>query len=157
MMKRRHRHRKCQRGAIDLMQVAVAFLMITVAVVGTTYAMFYGRQAIIRQEHRKVALYHLRQYVEEWNARILIEASEIPAGEMLGGSDAKVVVDLDDSSVPERAKVRATLSREQTVAVDLPETGVGIDYYRLGFTVTWHENDGMDQSILIRTSMVQRD
>ena len=157
MMKRQRRHRKYQRGSIDLMQVAVAFLMITVAVVGTTYAMFYGRQAIIRQEHRKVALYHLRQYVEEWTARILIEASEIPAGEMLGGTSAQVVVELDDLSVPERAKVKAVLARTPTQAVDLPETGVGIDYYRLGFTATWHEEDGTDQSILIRTSMVQRD
>ena len=157
LSKERAKNRKYQRGSIDLIQVAVAFLMITVAVVGTTYAMFYGRQAIIRQEHRKVALYHLRQYVEEWNARILIEAAKIPPGEMMGGSDVKVVVDLDDLSVPERAKVKATLSRERTVAVDLPETGVGIDYYRLAFTATWHEYDGTDQSILIRTSMVQRD
>ena len=156
-MKRRREHRNYQRGAIDLIQIAVAFLMITVAVVGTTYAMFYGRQAIIRQEHRKVALYHLRQYVEEWTARILIEAANIPAGEMLGGSDTKVVVDLDDASVPERAKVKATLTREPTVAVDLPETGVGIDYYRLGFSITWREYDGTEQRIDIRTSMVQRD
>ncbi|MBU1937207.1 hypothetical protein KKG05_07390 [bacterium] len=155
-MKKQHRHKKYQRGSVDLMQVAVAFLMITVAVVGTTYAMFYGRQAIIRQEHRKVALYHLRQYVEEWTGRILIEASKIPPGEMLGGSDTQVVVDLDDSSVPERAQVKATISRESTLAVDLPETGEGIDYYRLGFTVTWREYDGTDQSVLIRTSMVQR-
>ena len=121
--------RRRQRGAIDLMQTVVAFLMITVAVVGTTYAMFYGRQALIRQEHRKVALFQLRQYVEYWTTRVAV--SNLSAREMLGGPETAVTVDLDDTSVSEAARVRAVITRGTTEAVDLPETGTGIDFYRI--------------------------
>lgn len=146
---------KHQRGAIDLMQLAVAFLMITVAVVGTTYAMFYGRQAIIRQEHRKVALYQLRQHVEQWLTRVAI--SDISPEEMMGGSNAAVIADLDDISVPVNTRVQATIVRGRTVPVDLPETGAGVDYYRISFSMTWQERDGGEQRIDIRTSMVRTD
>lgn len=137
------------------MQAAVAFLMITVAVVGTTYAMFYGRQALIRQEHRMVALYQLRQYVEQWTSRVFL--SEISHQEGLGGPQTAIVVDLDDEFVSENARVRAVITRGPTEAVDLPETGSGDDYYRLSFSATWRERDGTEQQIDIRTAMVRVD
>jgi len=145
-------YRRRERGAIDLMQAVVAFLMITVAVVGTTYAMFYGRQALIRQEHRKVALYQLRQYVEHWTSRITLGASGISARDMLGGPDTAVYVDLDDPSVPDG--VEAVIVRGCTEAVDLPETGVNVDYYRIHFSATWQERDGTEQRIDLNTSVV---
>jgi len=146
-------YRQRERGAIDLMQAVVAFLMITVAVVGTTYAMFYGRQALIRQEHRKVAIYQLRQYVEHWTSRVFL--TEISHQEGLGGPQTAVVVDLDDEFVSERARVRATITRGPTETVDLPETGTGDDFYRLSFSATWQERDGTEQRIDIRTAMVR--
>jgi len=151
-MPKRKIDRSCERGAIDLMQAAVAFLMITVAVVGTTYAMFYGRQALIRQEHRKVALYQLRQYVEYWTTRAAV--STLSPREMLGGPESAVTVELDDGSVPEAARVRALITRGPIEAVDLPETGTGIDFYRIHLYATWQEHDGGPQRIDIRTSML---
>jgi len=141
------------RGAIDLMQAAVAFLMISVAVVGTTYAMFFGRQALIQQEHRKVALYQLRQFVEHWTGRIAL--SDITPQDLLGGPNTAITVDLDDASVPDDAKVRAVIIREPTQTVDLLETGSGLDYYRLHLYATWQERDGSPQRIDIKTSMLR--
>jgi hypothetical protein len=151
-MSKRKVDRNRQRGAIDLMQAVVAFLMITVAVVGTTYAMFYGRQALVRQEHRKVALYQLRQYVEHWTTRVAV--STLSAREMLGGPETAVTVELDDASIPEGARVRAVITRGPTEAVDLPETGMGIDFYRIHLYATWQEQDGPPQRIDIYTSML---
>ncbi|MFH1011892.1 MAG: hypothetical protein V1784_11750 [bacterium] len=152
-MTKRMMIRERQRGAIDLMQAAVAFLMITVAVVGTTYAMFFGRQALIQQEHRKVALYQLRQYVEHWTGRIAL--SDITAQDLLGGPQTAFAVDLDDASVPEDVKVRALITRGPTETVDLSETGTGIDYYRIHLYATWQERDGCPQRIDIKTSMLR--
>jgi hypothetical protein len=142
-----------QRGGIDLMQAAVAFLMITVAVVGTTYAMFFGRHALIQQEHRKVALYQLRQYVEYWTGRVAL--SDITPQDLLGGPNTAIMVDLDDASVPENIRVRATIIREPTEPVDLMETGTGVDYYRIHLYATWQERDGSPQRIDLETSMLR--
>jgi hypothetical protein len=114
--------------------------------------MFYGRQALIRQEHRKVALFQLRQYVEYWTTRVAV--STLSPREMLGGLETATTVELDDASVPEAARVRAVIARGPIESVDLPETGTGIDFYRIHLYATWQEREGGPQRIDIRTSML---
>ncbi len=68
------RIRKWERGAADLVTIAVGLTIVAITAIGTSYSLLYGRQALIQQEHYKTALYKLRGFMEEQVARYRFSA-----------------------------------------------------------------------------------
>jgi hypothetical protein len=67
IMSKMHR---LQRGAADIVAVAVGLTILAIATIGTSTALVYGREALVQQEHYKVAAYQLRGVMEEEIAHI---------------------------------------------------------------------------------------
>lgn len=138
------RIRKLERGAADLVAIAVGMTIIAIAAIGTSYSLLYGRQALIQQEHYKTALYKLRGFMEENTARI----------RFTGTSSTSYRNDLAWKITPQTTRVEldartdrngrvemtyATLTRLAVEEVDNPMTGYVPDFYRLTCTATWEE------------------
>lgn len=138
------RIRKLERGAADLVTIAVGLTIVAISAIGTSYSLLYGRQALIHQEHYKVALYKLRGFMEEQTARIRFTGSSTASYRSDLAwviSRPQVEVDLDTRTDRDGDAVRtiATLRREPFEEVDNIMTSNNPDYYRLTCTATWEE------------------
>lgn len=138
------RHHSWQRGAADLVSVAVGLTLLAVVFAGTTASFIYGREALAREEHFKVAAYFLRGETEEVQAAMgLVDAATQPdTPQSLLTGDNWVFCDsriIEKNDGREEA-IMVTISRKAK-AVDLPETGPVVDYYLLEMRAQWRERD----------------
>lgn len=138
------RIRKLERGAADLVTIAVGMTIVAIAAIGTSYSLLYGRQALIHQEHYKVALYKLRGFMEEQTARIRFTGSSTASYRndlAWVVTPQEVEVDLDTRTDRDGQAVRtiATLRRGPFELVDNVLTSMSPDYYRIVCTATWEE------------------
>ena len=138
------RIRKLERGAADLVAIAVGMTIIAIAAIGTSYSLLYGREALIQQEHYKTALYKLRGYMEENTARIRFTGSTSTSYRndlawKITPQTTRVELDARTDRDGRVEMTYATLTRLPVVEVDNAMTSMFPDFYRLTCTATWEE------------------
>jgi hypothetical protein len=62
--------RTWQKGFADLLSIGVGITILGIVTAGSTAAMMYSRDILIRQEHYKSAAFHLRGMMEEITGRL---------------------------------------------------------------------------------------
>lgn len=138
------RIRKLERGAADLVTIAVGLTIIAIAAIGTSYSLLYGRQALIHQEHYKSALYKLRGFMEEQTARVRFTgASEVSYRNdltwMLAPQELEVELDTRTDRDGNAVQTFALMRREAFEYGDNPLTKQAPDYYRIRASIVWQE------------------
>lgn len=155
-----------QRGAADLVSVAVSVTLMAVVFAGTTASFLYGREALTREEHFKAVAYYLRGQMEEVQTAIaLVDGATNP-------NSSRSVISENWVNYPphkiggtsQEDPISITISRKAT-RVDLTETGPGDDYYLIEMKAQWRERDlventrngtGKAETLLFRTAFVAR-
>jgi hypothetical protein len=136
------RHRQWQRGAADLVSVGVGLAMLAIVFAGTTGSFIYGREALARQEHFKAAAYLLRSRMEEVQAAIqLIERARDSNDPLNMLREFTYPAVLIEGNRGRDKQIAVFIHRRPVDQVDLPETGVGTDYYVLTMDASWRERD----------------
>jgi hypothetical protein len=135
------RIRRLERGAADLVTVAVGITIVAIAAIGTSYSLLYGRQALIHQEHYKTALYKLRGFVEEQTARVRFASIYRENSEWMTQPQEQrnVALDTPTDRDGEMLQTVATLWRERIDYKDDPLTRKNPDYYRVTAYAEWEE------------------
>jgi len=161
--------RRMQRGAADLIAVAVGVTILAITAVGTSSALLYGRQALINQEHFKAATYALRGELEYEVGRFLV-LQRYRDDEAVYHSFTPKFVDLDSPSDRDGhvQMTVATITRDQVEEVNLIETGLTTDYYRIVMRANWddpvvpgvlggrdRDNEGAHHEIVMATTFFQ--
>jgi hypothetical protein len=161
--------RRLQRGAADLVAVAVGITILAITAIGTSSALVYGRQALINQEHFKVATYALRGELEYEMGRFLVFSRYRDDLSSFFNFTPKIV-DLDNPN--DRGghvfMTRAVITRDLVEKVNLIETGPTNDYYRIVMRAEWddaviagflgsseHNNSGAHHEILLKSTFFQ--
>jgi len=137
------RIRKWERGAADLVTIAVGLTIVAITAIGTSYSLLYGRQALIQQEHYKTALYKLRGFMEEEVARYRFSAG-YRSNYSWANARREVTVDLDtptdrngDIQVTTATLWRAAFSFKDDIL-----TGVSPDFFKIEAHAVWTEPVG---------------
>ena len=134
------RIRKLERGAADLVTIAVGMTILAIAAIGTSYSLLYGREALIHQEHYKTALYKLRGFMEEETARIRFAASyRYDTAWLITPRETEVELDSRTDRDGRVMMTTAVLRRKAFELVNDPMTSLDPDYYRVECTATWEE------------------
>jgi hypothetical protein len=135
------RIRRLERGAADLVTVAVGMTIVAIAAIGTSYSLLYGREALIHQEHYKTALYKLRGFMEEQMARVRFSTMYREDLEWMFQRQDDDHVDLDSPNDREGEMVQtiATMYRNGVQAIDDPLTRDNPDFYRVTAFIEWTE------------------
>jgi hypothetical protein len=157
---------KWQRGMVDMVSLGVGMLLLGIVTAGTTASMVYGREALLREEHYKVAANILRGKMEERIAEIqLVQASRTRS--KCGTVQYLPGISLDAPG--DRGGVRMVvcyLTQEKVDSTDLPETGIGTDYYTIYMKAVWnerpyaengHDRQGIRREIKLVTSVTPMD
>jgi hypothetical protein len=130
------RRRKWQSGTVDLVSVAVGMVILSIAVAGTSAAMIYGRDILMRQEHYKAVAYLLRGEMEkkQWELVGVIQVDDDRAF----GSKTQYT-DLNTSTEHGRGSrvIRVTIV-QQPILKHFDNSGI-LDYYYLTMYATWAE------------------
>ncbi len=134
------RIRKLERGAADLVTIAVGMTILAIAAIGTSYSLLYGREALIHQEHYKTALYKLRGFMEEETARIRFSANyRYDLAYIITPHEQEVELDSRTDRDGRVMMTTALLRREAFYQGDDPLTTLNPDYYRVTCTASWEE------------------
>lgn len=133
--------RRLERGAADLVSVAVGLTIIAITVVGTSYSLLYGRQALIHQEHYRAALYKLRGFMEEETARL--KFSQTYQADLNWQESPnelqEFALDLPTDRDGDIQVTTARIYRERFDEIDVPTTTRAPDYYRITGKAEWQE------------------
>ncbi len=138
------RIRKLERGAADLITVAIGLTIIAITAIGTSYSLLYGRQALIHQEHYKTALYKLRGFMEEQTARVRYTGASTASYRsdllwMMSPQEQTAELDTRTDRDGNMNVTPVKLTREPFELVDDPLTSYNPDYFRLRATASWEE------------------
>jgi hypothetical protein len=164
------RFRSWQRGAADLVSVAVGLTLLAIVFAGTAGSFVYGREALAREEHFKQVAYMLRARMEEVQAAIeMVSGARTPGDpRCLLGGQVYPVEEIESNmryDNPTRKPIRVTIQRMPIDTVNLVDTGPALDYYVLTMKATWREHDlpedrrtepGKDESLTFTTAFVVR-
>ena len=164
------KRRKWQRGTADMVSVGVGLVILGIVTAGTSAAMVYGREAMIRQEHYKAAAYRLRGHMEEAQGRLQYIARE--DRDLTSYTWAAEPLDLQNERNNSRVdQVKLTCSQETVEPVfdmrldDHRPLNGPPDYYVLTMHGRWRERDyaeqgigraGIDREITFKTAVVVR-
>ncbi|MFZ5433854.1 MAG: hypothetical protein ACOZB3_08790 [Calditrichota bacterium] len=159
---------KWQRGAADLMSVAIGMVILSITVAGTAGAMIYGREAMIRQEHAKAAAYILRGRMEEVIGQMqTITDTRDPNATRSFLTTVKTYppepIDLQDDRGGNVEVVYVTVTRDRARIIDPQVKGSG---YYVTLRARWRERSmaeafrahgiGMDRELTFTTAVVVR-
>lgn len=164
------RRRKWQRGTADMVSIGVGVILLAIVTAGTTAAMVYGREAMIREEHYKAAAYLLRGAMEEQQAELqLIPAARTNSGALDPVFFTPKILETrqerEGSGSVQQTEV--TLWRDQIEVVDDLRNNPpnGIDFYRITLHARWRERDyaerlnmvgGIEREITMQTAVLVR-
>lgn len=132
-----------QRGAADLISVAVGMAILSIVVAGTSAAMIYGRDALLREEHAKAAAYLLRGKMEDVIAALQVVPDVTNPAHGRGYLNvaqqyAPIALDLPTDRNRQNHRVWVTMSRDKVVKIDPLVKGSG---YRVTVRATWTDPD----------------
>lgn len=134
------KRRLLQRGAADLVSVAVGMTLLAIAAVGTSYSLLYGRQALIHQEHYKVATYLLRGELEKEVARLQIFNNyRTDPSATINFNTIEVNLDNPNDREGEVQETWAEVDRVLFQPVNRIETGDENDFYQIAMKIKWTE------------------
>jgi hypothetical protein len=130
---------KWQRGSADLLSVAMGAMILAVVTAGTSSAMIYGREMLLREEHYKAAAYLLRGEMEAQQTALQIDQGQ---NDLMAKVVRSAPLDLstDRNNVNVR-EVQCTISRSKVEEVSSLAIGVRIAYYRVTMKAAWLERD----------------
>jgi hypothetical protein len=135
------KRRRLQRGAADLVAVAVGMTLLAIAAVGTSYSLVYGRQALVQQEHYKVASYLLRGELDREIAKFQVfERYRISLDTYSHYQEKTLDLDSPGDRDGDVNTTEVIISRDRIDPVYLSETGDGVDYYRIVMRAKWNES-----------------
>ncbi|MBU0507573.1 hypothetical protein KKH27_01870 [bacterium] len=135
--------RTWQSGAADLISVAVGMAILSIVVAGTSAAMIYGRDALLREEHAKAAAYLLRGEMEKFQAglQVVDDARNADYGRSYLNTletSAPIAIDTRADRGGDHQQVFVTIRRERVRYVDPLVQGSG---YIIEAKATWTEPD----------------
>jgi hypothetical protein len=159
-----------------MVSIGVGVILLGIVTAGTSAAMVYGREAMIRQEHYKAAAYILRSMMEQTQNELQIITA---ARTSVGAFQAKEwpnMASLDgpqDRGVGNPTKhVLVTIRRDVIEPVDDLSNNPpnGVDYFRVTLHADWRERDyaertsgsygspsnGLDRTITMQTAVLVR-
>jgi len=144
-------------GSVDLMQLFVGLLIISIASIGTFQSLFYGYDQLDFNMRYRSAVSIARSYVEYWQGRIHtdIDFKDRP---VFSGNQGDPEVFLLDERDPTTTydDVYCEVAYSPIIAVD-HETTEGTDFYKFSVIVLWSEpNDynGAPHQIVFSAAMV---
>ncbi len=131
-----------QKGSTDLVSVAVGLTIMSIVTAGTTAAVSYSRDILLRQENYKKAAYFLRGQMEQsvyelWKFGPDMYGSLNLGERDLGSYPLQSQVVTGGTAVPTYVRVH----RDRIEAVDLLETTEVPDFFRVTCRATWEERD----------------
>jgi hypothetical protein len=130
--------RAIQRGSVDMVSVSVGLLMLAAVTAGTTAAIVYGREALIRQEHYKAAAYLLHGEMEAQQAAMQLTAAQ---HDLMGGVVRTASLDLPADRGGGTQLVYCTISRDIIQEHRAQEVGGQFAFYRITMRASWTERD----------------
>lgn len=144
-------------GSIDMMQLFVGLLIISIASVGTFQALFYGYDQLDFQMRYRKAVSVARSYVEYWQGRIHTDINFDDRELMNGNLGRPLTVLLDDRDpTTSYDDIYCEVAYGPIRLIDL-ETTDGTDHMLIDVIVTWYEpNDynGREHTIIFNAAMV---
>jgi hypothetical protein len=157
------RLQKWQSGTADLLSVVVAMTILSITVAGTSAAMIYGRQGLIKSEHYKAAAFALRGEMEKLQAEIQLDttATNNPARRQATSWTA-IQIPLDNP-LDRRGHVAMTtcqIKRDQVSYYPIFEIGppMGSYWYKTTVRARWFEpTDDQYHEISFTTGVLTRE
>jgi len=148
-------------GSIDFIQIVVGLLIVAIAAVGTFQALNFGNDKMNQQMRYRKAMSIARSYVEYWQGRIHTDFDDKDPRVIQGNLNQSVdptVLDLGDPTT-DADDVMCYVRYGRLDPIDLLETGLGVDYWRINVKVTWWEpgtprNPDYEQSVIFTGTMV---
>jgi len=135
------RIRKLERGAADLVTIAVGLTIIAITVIGTSYSLLYGRQALVHQEHYRTALFKLRGFMEEEMAKM--KHSPTYQADLNWQNQRNELqaykLDVPTDRDGHIRQTDARIYRDPIESVDVAATRFAPDYYRIVGHAQWRE------------------
>lgn len=134
-------------GGVTFIEVMVIFIMVSTAVVGTTFSLFYGNRMLDTDMHRQQVLRIVQEEVEYWVARMYLSSPGDPSEYELAAKTKYKSVALDTDVPP----IVIWLSRDAIVAVpdmnNFSSTGEpATAYWKITIWAEWDEPDGQSFS-----------
>lgn len=131
-------------GSIDLIQLVVGLLIISIASVGTLQSLVWGYSELDKQMRHRKAISIARSYMEYIQGRIHTDFDPANYNDraMLAGNLANPEKKLLDEATPgaDWDDIYCEVSHGPIVAVDDPMTGVGTDYWKIRVFVKWSDH-----------------
>ena len=129
-------------GSIDLVQLIIGIIIISIAVIGTTKSFVYGWQTQDWQMRHKKAMCIARSEAEFTQARINTEFDPKKDNiELMLGNEkhpAKMLLDKRDPDI-DYDDIYCLVSRSALIPIDDLDNGVGVDYFRFTTKTVWRE------------------
>jgi hypothetical protein len=144
-------HRKWQRGTADLTSVAVGLIILSIVTAGTSAALVYGRETLLREEHYKAAAYLLRGYMEAQQTALQITQGR---RDLAGGEVAMQPLDLSTDRINGVQQVYCSITRDRIQEHRAEEIGGQFAFYRITMHATWMERNLAENR---RTSAMRRE
>ncbi len=164
------KRQKWQRGVADMVSIGVGLVILGIVTAGTSAAMVYGREALIRQEHYKAAAYILRGFMEEAQG----ELQYIPYQQRSLNGETSTPQPLDipmERGGTRVQQVMVTIVKDAVVENDDQRNGPRKlnsppDFYTVTMHARWNERDlaengdnnpiGMAREITFSTAVLVR-
>jgi len=130
-------------GSIDFVQVVVGLIIVGIAAIGTIDGFHQGYGWLDYQNRHTKAVSIARSYMEYLQGRIHtdFQPTRFEDVRMLQGNQRAPLEVLLDSRDPSdfNDNVMCKVYHGPLLPVDRPETGAGIDYWRIRVWVEWNE------------------
>ena len=155
------RLKKWQSGMADIVSTTIGMMILSIAVIGTSAAMIYGRDALIRTEHYKTVCYHLRGEMEKLQAEIQLDtAATNNRARRMASQLGSFPLDTRTDHSGRRNIVYCNISKDEVLPFRVYDYGPeeGLYYYKLGVKAVWREiDDEQDHTIAFKTSAFTRE
>lgn len=127
------------------LEVMATVVMVSVAVVGTTYSLFFANSTLREDMHRQQVARMVQQEVEYWVGRIYLAGADSPtAQEMMGSTAVPYRTMALDPDAEEVIQVRFFYDPivARGVYLPTPESAPLPAYYVITLWAEWDEPDG---------------
>lgn len=127
---------------LTYVEVITTLVMVSVAVVATTYSLYFGNRSLDLEMHKQQVLRIVQQEVEFWVGRMYTGQPGVDpsAAEMMGSVNNPYRTVLLDPDSKEPIQVK--LFYDPITAVANPNTQSGIGYWIITIWAEWTEPDG---------------
>ncbi len=144
------------KGSIDLIQLIVGLMIIAIAALGATKIHVYGWDTQDWEIRHKKALSMARSEVEYIQGRINCDFDENDRSFGVGNHtrpEQRLLDERDPTTISD--DIYCKVSHSHIKPVDLPLTGLGVDFYKFDVIVTWLEpNETTERVVMFQGAML---